>query len=134
MDRQKENIDLLIRKAFTLGFFLFVLLVFKSSDCSVVDSFNRSVTIEKASEIDYSALLVEPLAFTCFDNSLVSCEIFTFNNGNSKNYKIICSNNKMNLLLLLSKKRFIDIKTHLFDINSRQVRASLNSEKIPLIS
>jgi|GEM_PF-5186486 len=133
MNRQKENIDLLIRKAFTLGLFLFVLLVFKSTDSSVVESFNKSCTIENAFEIDKSTILVEPLSFPSFDNSLVSCELFSFNNSNNENFKIICSNNKINHLLLLSKKRFIDIKTLLF-LYPHQVRVSLNSDEIPLIS
>jgi len=134
MNRQKENIDLLIRKVFTLGLFLFVLLVFKSTDSSVNESFNKSGAIENPFKIDNSAILIEPLSFPSIDNSLVSCELLTFNNSNNENYKIICSNNKINHLLLFSIQRFLDIKTHLFNLYPHQVRASLNSEEFPLIS
>lgn len=133
MNRQKENIDLLIRNVFILGLFLFVLLVFKSTDSSVTESFNKSCTIE-ISEIDNSAILVEPLFFPSIDNSIVSCELLTFNNSNNENYEIICSNNKINHLLLFSNQRFLDIKTHLFNLYPHQVRASLISEEFPVIS
>jgi hypothetical protein len=134
MNRQKENIDLLIRKVFLIGLFLFALLLFKNTNSSVVESFNKSCTIETAFETDNSAILVEPVSFPSFDNSLVSCELFAFNNSNNENYKIICSNNKINHFLLLSNKQFLDIKTHLFYPYHHQVRASLNSEEIPSIS
>ena len=134
MNREKENIDLFLRRIFTLGLLLFVLLIFKGTDRSFTESFDKSGTIENAFEKDYSAILVDPLSFPIIGNSLVSCELPTFNNSNNENYKIICSNNKINHLLLFSNKRFLDIKTHLFNHYPHQVRASLYSEEFPLIS
>lgn len=134
MDKQKENMDSFIRKVFVIGFFLFFLFVFKSTGYSDSNSLNNSITIENAIEINNVAILVEPVSFPDFDNSLVFCDLVAINIYNSDNYKIICSNNKANHLIKLCKKRFKDIKIYNFDPDQHQARSSLNNKEIPLIS
>ncbi len=134
MISQKEDIIFFVRKAFTFGIFLFILFIFKSTDCTNIDSVYKSDTIEHVSGIDNSAILVEPLSFPKFENSLVSCDLFAFNNSNKDNFKIICSNIKTNHLFRLSKERFIVIKPQIIDLNLYHIRTSLNNEEIPLIS
>jgi len=134
MNRHKKDIDLLIRKVFIFGLFLFVLFVFKSTNSSVAESSNKFNTFEKAFELKKTAILGQTISFKSSDNSKISCELFTFNNTNNKNYKLICSNNRINHLLLFSNQQFLDIKTHVINRYLHQVRASLSSEEIPLIS
>jgi hypothetical protein len=134
MNRQKEDMDFLIRKIITIGLFLFIFFIFKSTDCSNIESFNKSVAIEHVLTIDNSAILVKPISFPNLQNLLVSCDLFTFNNSNKENFKIICSNIKTNHLLRLCKERFIEIKPQIIDLNSYHIRASLNNEVISLIS
>lgn len=134
MDKQIENIDAALRKVFIIGLFLVGLLVFKSTDCSGSNSYNKKVTIESTYKTDNSAVLSEILSFSGFDNSLVSSHLFTHNDSNKEHCSIICSNNKTNILLLLSKKRFTDVVTHISEFNPHQIRASLSSDDIPSIS
>ncbi len=134
MNRPIENIDLLIRRVFAIGLFLFVLLIFKSTHSSVDESYNESGITEVAFENDNSAILVESFSFPAIDNLLASYELHSFNNNNNGIYKIICSNNKIKQLLLISNQRFLNIKPHLFIPYPHHVRTSLNGEDIPLIS
>lgn len=134
MSRQKENIDFFIKKVFTIGLFLSILFVFKSIDHTNLNSFNKSDTIEHVSGIYNSAIIVEPLFFPKFDNSLVFCDLFTFNNSNKVNFKIICSNIKTNHLFRLNKERFIVIKPQIISFNLYHNRSSLTNEDISLIS
>lgn len=134
MNKQNENIDSFIRKVFTLVLFLFLLLALKSKDYSAGSPLHKGPAIEHVFQTDFSAILVEPLSFPGFNNSLVSYNLHPLNNSNTDSFKIICSNNKTNCFLLLGKKRFRDIKTHIFERIPHKVRASLNSEDIPLIS
>lgn len=133
MNRQQENIDLFIRRVFTLGLFLLLLLVFRGT-VSAAGSCSESSTIENTFETGTQAILIAPFPFPGFDNSLVSCGLFTSYKHNNSIYRIICANNRSNQLLLLSKKRFIEIKTHLVVPGSHQVQASLDTGEFPLIS
>ena len=132
MRKQNENIDLLLRKVFTIALFLFVFFVFKSNGCKAVNSNNHPVAIEQVAGINNSAVLVEPLYFSNFDNSLFSCDLPAFDNNG--NIKVICLNNKTNHLLLFSKERFIEIKAQITDLNPHHIRASLTNEEDSQIS
>jgi len=134
MSKQKENIDFFVKEVFTICLFLFTLFIFKSSDYTNSNSFNKSFTIEHVSAIDNSAILIEPLSFPKFENSLVSCDLFTFHNSNKDNFKIIYSNINTNHLFRLSKERFTIIKPQIIDFNLYHIRTSLTNEDNPLIS
>lgn len=132
---RKENIDLLIRRAFSLGLFLFALLVFKSTDSAVNGAFDKSGTIEIALEKDNSAILVESLSITPgYDNAIVWCKLSTVNKSSVPNYRMICANNVVYHLLQLSDHRFWEVKTYTINQYPHGVRTSLDSGEVPLIS
>jgi len=144
MNRQKENIDLLIGKVAVICFFLLIFFAFKGTDCPNRDSFTKSAyqtfyripihvtsTIEQNWEVNKLAILVEPIYFSAFYDALITLE---FNACNKSNFRIICSNNKVNQLLKNCKEQFIVIKAQIIDFNSFHIRTSLNNEEISLIS
>jgi hypothetical protein len=133
MKKQNKNIDFLIRRVLTIGLFLFVLCLFKNKDCSSVNSYNQGTTIEYAS-VNKSVVLVEPFSLPNFENSLVFCDLFAFNNSNKENFKIIYSNNKTNQSFLFCKELFIKIKPQIPNLKLHHIRTSLNTEEISLIS
>lgn len=131
---RKENIDLALRRAFTLALFVFALLIFKSTDSSVNGSFNKSDTMVIAFEKENSAILAESFSITGKVNTIVWSKIFSDNNSSTPNYKIVCAKNAINHLLQLSDHRFWEVKTDTYHRYPYRVRTSLDSGEVPLIS
>ncbi len=134
MNRQKENIDFLMRRVLLIFFFLFILFTFKNTDCRKGDSFNSFVSFETVIEIDNSAIPVESISHPDFNNSLVSCELFSSGTSDNNRFRIICSSIKMNLLFRIGTERFLSIKPRLIDVNTCLFLTSSNDGDIPLIS
>lgn len=131
---RKENIDLVLRRVFTLALFVFALLLFKSTVSPVNGSFNKSDSIEIAFEKDHSAVLVESFSVKGNVNTIAWSKLLTVYNNSIRNYKIICANNAINHLLQLSDHRFWEVKTYTCHRYPHRVRTSLDSGEVPLIS
>jgi hypothetical protein len=134
MRRQNENIDFSIRTILSAGLFLIVLFIFSNKDCNTVSSDNSSAATEQVSAADNPVLLNEPLAFPRYKDSLVSCDLFNFNNSGKRTNVITCSNNKTDHLFLLCKERFKEIKPQITNHNPTHIRTSLINENIPVVS
>ncbi|MCP4179228.1 MAG: hypothetical protein GY756_15825 [bacterium] len=134
MNRQKEYIDSVLEKVAIVSLFLFILFALKSTDCSNLNSFNKSTTIEHVLDLDNSAIFVNPVSFSSVDNSLVACKIFTSNDYNKSNNIITCSDFKEKHSFKTFKKLFLEIKPQIFSANVFRIKNSLNDEEFLLIS
>jgi hypothetical protein len=135
MNRQKENINLLIGKVGMICLFLF-LIFFKNTDYSERYFFRQStpIPIVNVIEVDHSVAFVASTSSPNFYSSFVACEILTLNACNQNHLAIICSNNKINQLLKNCKEQFIIIKPRIIDLDSFHIQTSLNNEEISSIS
>ena len=155
MNRQKENIGLLIGKVAIVCLFLF-LFVFKPTDCPSRRSLSKIGTVEQIEVVNKLPLLNKLVFFQSFNNTFDqlyevnntalpsepffvpalydACIIFRFNGCDKENYKIINSNNKICQLLKECVEQFNVIKPQIIDLDSFHILTSLNSEELALIS
>jgi hypothetical protein len=134
MRRQSENIDSLIRALFTIGLFIIVHFAFRSPDCTSSNSSNQGAANEQVSGTGNLGIPAQPISFRGLENSLVTFDTLTYNSDDQENFRIICSDNRTNNLLLLCKERFKEIKPQIIDHHPHLIRASLNNGEVPLIS
>ena len=126
--------DWLLRKAVTFSLFLFVLILFKSTESSGSATFKQSIAIENRCEIKGSAIPAPPVIIPAFDNELISSGIFAPGQCNTMQNLILCTNLKTDHRLKFLAKRFTKIKPILFYLAQYPVEAALYGEDIPLIS
>jgi hypothetical protein len=133
MNTQKENTRSLIARVITIGLFLFIIFLSKSSDCINTGFYKHPVVIVYVSDIDNKAT-PGPLVYPQnLNHSIVSCEISTLNTCNNNNFRIISSNHKVGQLLKKCREQFIKIKPLIFDFDSYHL-SSLPNDEIPQIS
>jgi hypothetical protein len=119
-----------------IGLLLFIVLLFKGTDCTQKYFFSQStpIPIVQVFDVDHSVILASPVSFQNTDNSLVTCEVFTFNACIQYTNAIIYSNHKVNQLLKNCKEQFAVIEPRMIDFDSYHIRTLLPNEEIPSIS
>ena len=155
MNRQKENIDLLIGKV-SIVFLFLILFILKTTDCFGGDSFNKSGAIEQIGvvikfpvpnktifsvpfnntseqlcKVNNTASLVESVFVPTLCDAVTT---FKFKAYDKENDKIINSNNKVCQLFRECKVQFIVIKPKIIDRVLLYCRTSLNDEEFSSIS
>jgi hypothetical protein len=136
MDKQKENINSLMRRLLMVGLFMFITFAFKTTDCSAKDSFCSNTHIVhfhdfgKTTIQNNSAILASSVSFP----NIAACELFTLKICSKISFKVIYSNIEANQLLKDCKKQFLEIKPHITDLSLFRIRTSLNTDEISSIS
>lgn len=136
MNRQKENSISLTERAIMIGLFLFVVFLFKNTDCTQKYFFSQShpVSIEHVFDVDHSVILAKSTFFPDINNSFVACKIPAFNACDKINFKMICSNCIVDQLFKNCREQFVVIKPRIFYMDSYYIRVPLHGDEIPSIS
>lgn len=132
MNRQKEHIDLLLRRIAVIAFFLIILFVSKNNDKNKLDSVENR--IETVLKIENEAILVSPASFHCIDRFLVHCDLNKSFDYTNDNFVINQFNLKINIDLQTCEKRYTKIKPRIHYFNFPQVKTYVDNEETLLIS
>ena len=133
MNKQKENIKSLIARITTIGLFLFIIFLSKSSEFNNTRLHKQYIVIENVADVSNKAIPESIVYLTNLNNSIVSCEISTLNTCNNNNFRIISSTRKVGQLLKKCREQYLEIKPFIIEFYSYHI-GTLTRDEIPLIS
>lgn len=130
MKSKNYNTDFWIGR--TVMIFLFLTVLSFSNGGSNSQNSSDSFSIEQIIDIDNSAILVESVGYSLFDNSLANCELFNLKDCGTK-LGADLSNHIINRQIKLQELKFHFIKPRLLRYCVIQLKSS-SSEDYPFIS
>ena len=133
MYTNKENIRSFIARITTIGLFLFIIFLTKSSESNNTGFYKHSILIVHVSDVGNKAIPESTVYPPILKSSIVSCEISTLNTCNTNNFRVFTSNRKVNQLLKECRDKFLKIKPLISDFDSYPA-SSLPKDEIPPIS